>query len=489
MTEISIGIVETQYCHLPDELLLEGGGKLSDVTIAYETYGILNRDKSNAIFLCHALTGTAHAAGWHEGDRKPGWWDLMVGPGKAIDTEKYFVICSNVLGGCSGSTGPSSINPKTGEPYGLDFPGITIADMVNAQKGLIDHLGIRLLFAAIGGSMGGMQVLQWCVSYPEMVSKAIPIATTAVSSPQQIAFNEVGRLAIISDPKWNNGNYYSRSIPIPGLALARMIWHITYLSDDSMHHKFGRELKNRDKYKFDFSQDFEVESYLHHQGRTFIERFDSNSYLYITKAVDYFDLTKDGSLAEGFRNMKTKFLVVSVTSDWLYPSYQSKKTVTALNANNLDVSYREIESSYGHDAFLLESGQMNYIIHSFLSHTMVSDIMTKDITTIREGISIEDAARVMYEREVTHLPVVSMNDKLVGIVTSWDISRAVALKCRTLDEIMITNVITSRLDDPIELAARRMETHNISALPVVDEHQKIIGVINSESINKLVGSY
>ena len=211
--------------------------------------------------------------------------------------------------------------------------------------------------------------------------------------------------------------------------------------------------------------------------------------MYITKAVDYFDLTKDGSLAEGFRNMKTKFLVVSVTSDWLYPSYQSKKTVTALNANNLDVSYREIESSYGHDAFLLESGQMNYIIHSFLSHTMVSDIMTKDIITIREGISIEDAARVMYEREVTHLPVVSMNDKLVGIVTSWDISRAVALKCRTLDEIMITNVITSRLDDPIELAARRMETHNISALPVVDEHQKIIGVINSESINKLVGSY
>ena len=270
MNKESVGIVETQYYDINEPITLDSGKTLEKVTVAYETYGELNKEKTNAILICHALTGDAHAAGWHEGDRKPGWWEIVIGPGKALDTEKFFIICSNVLGGCKGTTGPSSINPETGKQYGLDFPVITIRDMVKVQKKLVDSFGISQLYAIIGGSMGGMQVLDWMVTYPAMMKKAVPIATTGLSSPQQIAFNEVGRQAIFSDPNWNNGNYYETGkIPENGLSLARMIAHITYLSDESMDIKFGRDLQDKEEISYDFSIDFQVESYLKHQGETF----------------------------------------------------------------------------------------------------------------------------------------------------------------------------------------------------------------------------
>ncbi|AEG18020.1 homoserine O-acetyltransferase MetX [Methanobacterium paludis] len=486
MKNESIGIVETQYYNLSDDLLLEGGNKLKKATIAYETYGKLNKEKSNAILVCHALSGDAHVAGWHEGDKKPGWWEIIIGPGKSLDTEKYFIICSNVIGGCKGSTGPASINPDTNKPYGLDFPIITIKDMVNAQKKLIDHLGIKQLFAVIGGSMGGMQVLQWCVSHPEMVRSAIPIATTSYSSPQQIAFNEVGRRAIISDPNWNHGNYYSEEFPDNGLALARMIAHITYLSNESMYQKFGRRLQDKEEYSFDFDTDFQVESYLHYQGASFTKRFDSNSYLYITKAIDYFDLAENGSLEEAFEGVKAKFLVISVDSDWLYPPSQSKEFVMALSANDLDVLYTEIKSSYGHDAFLLEAGQINYIINGFLSDTFVEDVMTQEVAKIRENSSIEDASVMMLNEKVTHLPVISEDNRLLGIVTAWDVSKSVALKYDKLDEIMTKKVITSKPHEPIEIAARKMRKYNISSLPVVDDNEKVIGIITTDHISTLM---
>ncbi|WP_414469634.1 homoserine O-acetyltransferase MetX [Methanobacterium sp. ACI-7] len=486
MKKETVGLVETKYYIISEDLTLEGGGKLKEATIAYETYGKLNKEKSNAILVCHALSGDAHVAGWHEGDRKPGWWDTILGPGKCLDTEKYFIICSNVIGGCKGSTGPSSINPETGKPYGLDFPIITIPDMVDAQKKLIDHLGIEQLFAVVGGSMGGMQTLQWCISYPDMVRLAIPIATAAHSAPQQIAFNEVGRQAIVSDPKWNGGSYYSEEVPKQGLSLARMIGHITYLSYESMYQKFGRRLQDKEKYGFDFSLDFQVESYLHYQGESFVKRFDANSYLYITKAMDYFDLTKNGSLAEGFKDVKAKFLVISIDSDWLYPPAQSKEIVMALTANNVDVSYHELKSPYGHDAFLLEEGQLNYIISMFLSDILVEDVMTNKIAKISEDSSIEEAARLMLEEKVTHLPVVSDGDKLIGIVTAWDISKAVALKCSKLDDIMTKEVIVASRDDRIESAAEKMKKYNISSLPVIADNQRIIGIITTDHISTLI---
>ncbi|WP_406669842.1 homoserine O-acetyltransferase [Methanolobus sp. ZRKC4] len=489
MKKENVGIVETKDFNLPDELVLENGEKLRDVHLAYETYGNLNADKSNAILVCHALTGDAHAAGWHSGDKKPGWWDTLIGPGKALDTGKFFVICSNILGGCKGSTGPSSINPETGNPYGLEFPVITIGDIVRAQKELVNHLGIQKLFAVIGGSMGGVQVLQWTTSYPESVSKAIAIATTSRSSPQQIAFNEVARIAIASDPDWNKGDYYTGNSPTHGLALARMIGHITYLSDDSMQEKFGRRLQDKENYDFNIDFDFEVESYLHYQGQSFTKRFDANSYLYITKALDYFDLSRNGSLKEGLKDVKAKFLVIAVSSDWLYPPYQSREIVAALSANDKEATYREIESNYGHDAFLLESGQLGYLIGNFLSHTIVSDVMKTDIVSIKQGISIEETARVMFEKGITHLPVVNETNELMGIVTSWDISKAVALKCKTLSGIMTKNVLTAKGNEDIESAAKKMEEHNISALPVVDGDMKILGIIGSDEINRLIGGY
>lgn len=486
MKKESVGLVDTKYHKLPDDLILEGGGKLKEVTIAYETYGKLNKEKSNAILVCHALSGDAHVAGWHEGDRKSGWWDIIIGPGKCLDTEKYFIICSNVIGGCKGSTGPSSINPETYKPYGLDFPIITISDMVDAQKKLVDHMGINQLFAVVGGSMGGMQVLQWCVSYPNMVRLAIPIATAAHSAPQQIAFNEVGRQAIISDPKWDGGSYYSGEAPKDGLSLARMMGHITYLSYESMYQKFGRKLQDKERYGFDFSLDFQVESYLHYQGESFVKRFDANSYLYITKAMDYFDLTQNGSLAEGFEGVKAKFLVISVDSDWLYPPAQSKEIVMALTANNIDVNYHELKSPYGHDAFLLEEGQLSYIINGFLSDILVEDVMTYKVAKIMEDSSIEEAAKLMLEEKVTHLPVTVNNDKLIGIVTAWDISKAVALKCSKLDQIMTEEVITANANDQIEKAAEKMKKYNISSLPVVDDNQKVIGIITTDHISTLI---
>jgi len=487
MIKGSAGLITTQYYRHSSPLVLESGETLSSVTIAYETYGKLNRGKSNAILVCHALSGDAHVAGFHEGDEKPGWWDAVIGPGKALDTDRYFVICTNVLGGCKGSTGPSSTNPATGRPYGAKFPVITIRDMVSAQKLLIDHLNISQLYAVVGGSMGGMQVLQWTVDYPTGMKKAVVIASTGYSTPQQIAFNEVGRKAIISDPDWNNGDYYGKALPTHGLALARMVGHITYLSNESMHEKFGRALQGKDKKGFDFSTDFKVESYLHHQGDTFTKRFDANSYLYITKAIDYFDLTKDGSLSLGLAGVKAAFLVISVSSDWLYPPYQSQEIVSALTANEAEVHYSDIRSNYGHDAFLLESGQLNYIVGRFLSRTIVGDVMITDVQTIEEGTTIAVTARRMVNLGVNHLPVLSGTGQLAGIVTSWDIAKAVASNFLWLDEIMSRDLITTTPDEPIETAARKMEEHAVSALPVVDGEQHVIGLITADAISGLVG--
>jgi len=362
-----LGIVETKYAtfaNAPDELALESGQKLGPITLAYETYGALNEQKSNAVLIVHALSGDAHAAGFAAGDKDPGWWDNMIGPGKAFDTDKYFVICSNVISGCKGSTGPSSVNPKTGKPYGLDFPIITISDMVNAQKKLIDFLGIKKLLSVAGGSMGGMQVLEWAVAYPDMVASAIPIATTMKHSPQQIAFHEVGRQAVMADPAWDQGNYYSHEFPERGLALARMIGHITYMSDQSMEEKFSRKLKDKD-YTFSFMTDFEVEGYLKYRGDSFVKRFDANSYLYITKAMDYFDVSGEKFIPKG-KGHDTKFLVISFKSDWLYPSYQSREIAHQLKLKGIDVTYCEIKSTYGHDAFLLEIDDETNLIKHFL---------------------------------------------------------------------------------------------------------------------------
>jgi len=485
----SVGIVKTRYFHLKPDLVLESGAVLKDATIAFEQYGKLNRQKSNAILVCHALSGDAHAAGLHEGEDRSGWWDSVIGPGKAFDTDRYCVICSNILGGCRGSTGPSSINPETGKPYGTSFPVITIADIVKAQKFLVESLGIPRLFCVAGGSMGGMQVLQWSISYPDMVKKAVVIATTGASTPQQIAFNEVGRKAIVSDPDWKCGDYYGSAVPVHGLALARMVGHITYLSDQSMHEKFGRNLQDKKKVGFDFSTDFRVESYLHHQGDTFTKRFDANSYLYITKAIDYFDISRNGSLVEGLQAVKASFLVISVTSDWLYPPYQSKDIVQALVANDCDVQYTEIRSNFGHDAFLLESGQLTYHISRFLNHTLVRDIMNKEVPTVPEGTSISSAAELMITKEINHLPVLSGQGTLTGIVTSWDIAKAVARNHHRLEDIMSRNVVAASPGDTIETAAKKMEEHTISALPVIDEERKVIGIISSEMISTLIGRY
>lgn len=370
MKEKSIGIVKTQYftfAEHPNELKLESGLTLGPITIAYETYGELNSLKTNAILVAHALSGDAHAAGFHEGDSDPGWWELMIGPGKALDTDKYFVICSNVIGGCKGSTGPSSINPKTSKPYALDFPLITIADMVKAQKHLTDHLGINKLLCVIGGSMGGMQALQWVNSYPESVCSVIPIATALKHSPQQIAFDEVGRQAIMADPAWAEGHYYGGKKPERGLAVARMIGHITYMSDKSMEEKFSRRLKAKG-YSFAFTADFEVEGYLRYRGDSFVKRFDANSYLYVTKAMDYLDLSGDKLIPRG-KHVHLRFLVVSFKSDWLYPSYQSQDIVRQLKIRGQDATYCEIKSTYGHDAFLLEVEEETHLIKHFLKKT------------------------------------------------------------------------------------------------------------------------
>ncbi len=364
------GIVETSFITFagpPEELVLESGERLGPVMLAYETYGKLDKDRANAILVFHALSGDAHAAGYHEGDERPGWWDNMIGPGKAFDTDKYFVICSNVIGGCRGSTGPASENPRTGRPYGLDFPLISVRDMVDAQAKLIDHLGIEKLLCATGGSMGGMQALQWAVSYPERVRSAIPVATAARHSPQQIAFNEVGRQAIMADPNWNGGDYYGGTPPTRGLSVARMVGHITYMSDESMADKFGRRFKERVK-GAKFEPDFEVEGYLQYRGDNFVKRFDANSYLYITKALDYFDLDNGKGLENVLRGVRTKFLVIAFKSDWLYPAYQSREIVKACKLAGVDATYCELNSNYGHDAFLLETAEQEYLVKHFIAN-------------------------------------------------------------------------------------------------------------------------
>jgi homoserine O-acetyltransferase/O-succinyltransferase len=368
---ISVGLVEKKhftFAEPPQEMVLECGARLGSITLAYETYG--NFKGNNAILIPHALSGDSHAAGYYTPeDPKPGWWDSMIGPGKGIDTDKYFVICSNILGSCLGSTGPSSINPLTNQAFGLDFPVVTIGDMVTAQKKLLDYLGVKKLLSVIGGSIGGMQVLEWTVRFPEMVSSAIPLATTTKHSALAIAFNEVARQSIMADPNWNGGAYYLGAKPALGLAVARMIGHITYLSDESMRLKFGRRLQDKNDFSYNFDADFQVESYLRYQGTKFVERFDANSFLYITKAADYFDLGLqhgDGSTVRAFSKTQAKFLVVSFTSDWLYPTYQAKAIVRALKKNGLDVSFCEIEADWGHDAFLLPSERLTELIKGFL---------------------------------------------------------------------------------------------------------------------------
>lgn len=357
-------------------LVLDGGVKLAPLEIAYQTYGTLNADKSNAVLICHALTGDQHAANTHPQTGKPGWWHRMVGPGRPIDTDRYFVICQNVIGGCMGTTGPTAINPGTGQPYGLAFPVITVADMVRAQAMLLDALGIDQLFCVAGGSMGGMQVLEWCAAYPERVFSAIPVATAARHSAQNIAFHEVGRQAIMADPNWHGGDYAGAGThPGKGLAVARMAAHITYLSEAALHRKFGRNLQDREAVTYGFEADFQIESYLRHQGFTFVDRFDANSYLFITRAMDYFDLAADHArkagrpdavLADAFAGTKTRFCVVSFTSDWLYPTSESRRIVHALNAVAANVSFVEIESDKGHDAFLLDEPEMLDTISGFL---------------------------------------------------------------------------------------------------------------------------
>ncbi|MCK5627979.1 homoserine O-acetyltransferase [Candidatus Bathyarchaeota archaeon] len=362
------GIVETKhftFANPPTGLLLESGKSLGPITLAYETYGKLNLQKSNAVLVLHALSGDAHAAGFHNGDKHPGWWDPLIGPEKGIDTNKYFVICSNVIGGCRGSTGPSSTNPRTNRPYGIDFPIVTIGDMVNAQKHLIDHLGIEKLLTVTGGSMGGMQVLEWMVTYPDRIHSAIPIATTMKHTPQQIAFNEVGRQSIMADPNWKRGDYYGSSTPAKGLAVARMVGHITYMSDVSMAEKFGRRFKTS-KEPSKFGAEFEVEGYLQYRGNNFVKRFDANSYLYITKAIDYFNILNGKKLSDIFKGLDAKVLVIAFKSDWLYPPYQSREITKACKLAGVDATYCEVNSTYGHDAFLLEVEEETHLIAHFL---------------------------------------------------------------------------------------------------------------------------
>jgi len=369
-----LGIVQKNYFKFalpPGELILESGEKLGPIIVAYETYGRLNEQRSNAIVILHALSGDAHAAGFHKGDKEPGWWDDMIGPGKAFDTNRYFVICSNVLGGCKGSTGPSTVNPKTGKKYGLDFPIISISDMVKVQKQLIDHLKIDQLLSVAGGSMGGMQALEWLTAYPDRLKSAIVIATALKHSPQQIAFHEVGRQTIMADPHWKDGHYYGGRIPAKGLAVARMIGHITYMSEISMAEKFGRRPGDEKPHKF--SAGSEVEDYLQNRGDHFVKRFDANSYLYITRAIDSFDVSRGKDLYEVFKRIKSKVLVLAFKSDWLYPATQSREIVRACKLVGVDTTYCEIDSTYGHDAFLLEVDEETHLVKHFLQRVSVEN--------------------------------------------------------------------------------------------------------------------
>lgn len=364
-----IGLAEPRSVTLFEGgLTLDSGVVLGPVEVAYETYGALSPERDNVVLICHALTGSAHAAGSRPDDKRPGWWDGMIGPGKAFDTDRYFVVCPNVLGSCYGTTGPSSTDPETGRPFGLRFPVITLADMVRVQAALLDHLGIERVLAVAGGSMGGMLTLQWAAAYPERLRSAIPIATTHRHSAQQIAFNEVARQSIMADPEWKKGDYYGSRGPSLGLGVARMVGHITYMSEHSMERKFGRRLQGREQFGYDFGTvDFQVESYLQYQGRSFVERFDANSLLYLTKALDYFDLAKGhGSLTEAFAGKTVTWLLISFSSDWLYPPSNLKEVARAVRRSGADATYYEVSSDYGHDAFLIEFDKQKTLIESFL---------------------------------------------------------------------------------------------------------------------------
>ncbi|NKB44846.1 MAG: homoserine O-acetyltransferase [Alphaproteobacteria bacterium] len=354
---------------LEGPLVLQSGVSLSPVTIAYQTHGTLNAEKSNTIVLCHALTGDQYVAGPHPTTGKNGWWHHLVGPGNVIDTDRYFVVATNVLGGCMGSTGPKEIDPETGRPYGLQFPVITIRDMVQAQARLLDQLGIEKVFCVAGGSMGALQTLEWAHRFPDRITAAVPIAGSYRHSAQNIAFNEVGRQAIMADPDWRQGNYLEEDVvPTRGLSVARMAAHITYLSEPALHRKFGRKLQDRDNLTYGFDADFQVESYLRHQGSTFVDRFDANSYLYMTRAMDYFDLAEEngGNLANAFKDTPVRFCLISISSDWLFPTSESREIVHALNANAAKVSFVEVESDKGHDAFLLDEPEFHDTLRGFL---------------------------------------------------------------------------------------------------------------------------
>ncbi len=375
MTPNTPDIVTTHYVTLatpPDDITLDNGERIGPIQVAYETYGQLNADRSNAVLVCHALSGDAHVAGRHSPeDRKPGWWDNMVGPGKGIDTTRYFVICSNILGGCKGTTGPSSINPATGEKYGLSFPVITVGDMVRVQHALMQHLRIDSLLSVIGGSLGGMQALEWAVRYPDAVKSVVLLAASHSNGAQQIAFDAVGRNAILADAEFHEGQYLPEAGPRKGLAIARMLAHITYLSDRSMHRKFGRTLRNSEQLGYRFTSEFNVETYLDYQGERFVNRFDANTYLYVTKAMDYFDISAGfDSLDASLARIKAKVLAVSFTSDWLFPPYMSQEIVYSLARNQRQVSYCNVESDAGHDAFLLETDEISRLVDGFLIHTL-----------------------------------------------------------------------------------------------------------------------
>ncbi|MBF0158350.1 MAG: homoserine O-acetyltransferase [Magnetococcales bacterium] len=374
----SVGIVKTHYVDLFHEgtpLSLDSGASLEPVRVAYETYGQLNASRSNAILICHALSGNAHAAGKHHADdKKSGWWDSYIGPGKPFDTERYFIICSNNLAGCNGTTGPSSINPATGKPYGLRFPMITLADMVRVQKSLIDHLAIPRLMAVAGGSMGGMMALQWALDYPDCVASSVIIGSTLRLSAQNIAFNAVARQAIMMDPHFNNGDHYEGEKPKNGLALARMMAHITYLSEQGLHEKFGRRLQNRSTFSYGFEADFAIESYLHHQGSSFVDRFDANTYLYITKAMDYFDPFPDPeTTARRLKPVQARFLVMSFDTDWRFDTSRSKEMVKILHWNEKNVSFQEISSPHGHDTFLIDTPIFRQSLASFLQRVYLEE--------------------------------------------------------------------------------------------------------------------
>ncbi|MEX0724860.1 MAG: homoserine O-acetyltransferase [Planctomycetaceae bacterium] len=374
----SIGLVEKECVTLfepPKVLNLAGGGRLGPITVAYETYGELSPERDNVIYVCHALTGDAHAAGWHHGAEKPGWWDGFIGPGKGLDTDKYHVVCANILGGCQGTTGPGSINPATGQHYGRGFPFITVGDMVEVQAALMSYLGIEKLLAVIGGSLGGMQVLEWAARYPDRIGSAIVLAAGARLSAQGIAFNCVGNRAISADPHFRDGDYYGKEVPRYGLALARMLAHITYLSEASIEMKFGRRLQNGSAFAYDLLKEteFQIESYLHYQGSRFVERFDANSYLYITRAMDYFDLAETyGSVTQALGKTSARFLIVSYDTDWLFPTSQSLELTNALIAAKKHVSSIELHSPFGHDSFLIELEQLAKIVSPFLDQTLKS---------------------------------------------------------------------------------------------------------------------